>query len=826
MSSEQSTQHVAGNGGAPARRAVVHWAVRMFRREWRQQIMVVALLTVAVAAAVGFSAAAYTMAPVPGNADFGTATRFLKLESTDPQVLATDVHAAKEWFGTIDVIGHRTVPVPGRFEQVEYRTQDPEGAYGGPMLDVLEGSFPGGAGEIAVTDALADSFELDLGDTFDVDGTDRTVVGVVENPSDLSDEFALTPPGFDPAPESVTILIDSSTERFLSFRPQSEGDVQGGSREGFDESVIAVVLVLGVATVALLLIALLAAAGFVVIAHRRLRQVGMVAAIGATEKHVRLMMVANGAVIGGVAAVAGAAFGLLGWIAAEPRLESALGFRVDRFDVPWWLVAIGMALAVVTATVAAWWPARAVARTSIVGALSGRPTRSRPVHRSASVAGLLIAAGVVSLVVAGDPGGDASVRWGNVVLVAGGTVAIVAGVLFCSPLAIRALAAIASRLPVAPRLAVRDLVRYQARSGAALAAISLALGIGVTIIVGVSAVEATAQTGNLSDRQLLIRTGDLDGPYVPESAEVGDLQAQVDRIAGALDDPTVTALNVALDPTLEPEPGSQGRLAVSLGRRAGDVWEELSLVYVATPALLEDHGVDLDTVRSDTEVMTTETGGLVLLGVAIEPGAKGRDPQAPKVQVLPPGYSSLPGSFITSDVLQDRGWEAVPSGQWLLETSNPLTPDQLSTARELAATGGLTIESRDQQGGLKGLRSGATAVGLLLALGILALTVGLIRSEAASDLRTLTATGATSATRRSLIASTAGSLAALGVILGTAGALTVLIAGYLSDVGGTLSRVPILHLLVLAIGTPIAAASAGWLLAGREPPALTRQPIG
>jgi putative ABC transport system permease protein len=127
MSSEQSTQHVAGNGGAPARRAVVHWAVRMFRREWRQQIMVVALLTVAVAAAVGFSAAAYTMAPVPGNADFGTATRFLKLESTDPQVLATDVHAAKEWFGTIDVIGHRTVPVPGRFEQVEYRTQDPRG---------------------------------------------------------------------------------------------------------------------------------------------------------------------------------------------------------------------------------------------------------------------------------------------------------------------------------------------------------------------------------------------------------------------------------------------------------------------------------------------------------------------------------------------------------------------------------------------------------------------------------------------------------------------------------------------------------------------------
>jgi putative ABC transport system permease protein len=40
------------NGGVAARRAVVRWAWRMFRREWRQQVLVVALLTVAVAAAI------------------------------------------------------------------------------------------------------------------------------------------------------------------------------------------------------------------------------------------------------------------------------------------------------------------------------------------------------------------------------------------------------------------------------------------------------------------------------------------------------------------------------------------------------------------------------------------------------------------------------------------------------------------------------------------------------------------------------------------------------------------------------------------------------
>jgi putative ABC transport system permease protein len=41
------------NGGVAARRAVVRWAGRMFRREWRQQLLVLTLLTVAVTAAIG-----------------------------------------------------------------------------------------------------------------------------------------------------------------------------------------------------------------------------------------------------------------------------------------------------------------------------------------------------------------------------------------------------------------------------------------------------------------------------------------------------------------------------------------------------------------------------------------------------------------------------------------------------------------------------------------------------------------------------------------------------------------------------------------------------
>ena len=104
----------------------------------------------------------------------------------------------------------------------------------------------------------------------------------------------------------------------------------------------------------------------------------------------------------------------------------------------------------------------------------------------------------------------------------------------------------------------------------------------------------------------------------------------------------------------------------------------------------------------------------------------------------------------------------------------------------------------------------ATGAGALLALAILAMTVGLIRSESAGDLRTLTATGASPGIRRTLTATTAGALALLGALLGVAGAYVVLAATYHDDLG-YLSDVPVLYLALAVVGVPLAAAAAGWL---------------
>ena len=167
--------------------------------------------------------------------------------------------------------------------------------------------------------------------------------------------------------DSITILVDTDEERANAFRPPGGGHLTGGSR-GANEAVAAGVGVLSVTAVALLLVALLASSGFMVMAQRRRRQLGMMAAIGASQRHLRLAVVANGAVVGVLAMSVGAAVGLVGWIVAHPRIETAVGYRVARLALPWWLIATVIVLGVLAATGAAWWPARQASRGSTPGA--------------------------------------------------------------------------------------------------------------------------------------------------------------------------------------------------------------------------------------------------------------------------------------------------------------------------------------------------------------------------------------------------------------------------------------------------------------------------
>jgi putative ABC transport system permease protein len=265
-----------------------------------------------------------------------------------------------------------------------------------------------------------------------------------------------------------------------------------------------------------------------------------------------------------------------------------------------------------------------------------------------------------------------------------------------------------------------------------------------------------------------------------------------------------------------------------------------SRLYVATPALLGYLGIDPASVDPSTDFLadpTVPTDELVIPSMTKTRIPGTREMRIAVVHVTnvqrihsrdllgsPKGETNIqPSSFITLNGLRRHGWKQIAGG-WLLDSSRPLTSKQIAAARDLAASAGLTIEAQRASTSFAKPIAIATGAGALLALAILAMTVGLIRGESAGDLRTLTATGATSRIRRTLTAATAGALALLGAFLGIAGAYLALAATYLDDLG-YLSRIPVLSLVVIVVGVPLIATAAGWLLAGREPRAIARPVI-
>jgi putative ABC transport system permease protein len=211
------------------------------------------------------------------------------------------------------------------------------------------------------------------------------------------------------------------------------------------------------------------------------------------------------------------------------------------------------------------------------------------------------------------------------------------------------------------------------------------------------------------------------------------------------------------------------------------------------------------------------------------PGYCLANPVIQQVNALPSG-TSAPNTVITEHAISKLGLQSQTSVDgWMIIGPHDVTAAQITSARLAAAQLGMSIETKNSAPTSSEVIGWATVFGLVLALGILAMSVGLIRSETASDLRTLTATGASSFTRRTLTGVTAGGLGFLGALLGV-------FAGYVGMIGwirgsslnggvSALGNVPVNALLVLLIGMPAAATAVGWLLSGREPASVAHQPV-
>ncbi|HAM00843.1 MAG TPA: hypothetical protein DCQ30_01225 [Acidimicrobiaceae bacterium] len=822
-------------GGLAARRAVGRWAWRLFVREWRQQLLVLALIVVAVAATV-VGAAAAANAPAPVDGTFGTAQDLASFQGGDPH-LSAGIAALEHRFGAVDVIENETLAVPGTVSTYFLRAQDPRGPYGRPMLSLLSGHYPAGAGQVALTPALASELHLHIGDLWRQGPMTRRVVGLVENPQSLLDEFALVPPGQVPAPNTVTVLFDGQPVPARAIGSNVQGRAPANTNAFNPETISLAGL-----TVGMILIALVAVGGFTVLAQRRLRSLGMLASLGATDKNVSFVVRANGVVVGVAGALLGTAVGILLWFAYRPRLESSSHHVIGLWALPWLVVVLAMVLAVLSTYFAASRPARAVTRIPVVTALSGRPAPPRKVHRSA-------VPGIVCMVIAFfflSWAGSQAHTGGGMKEVVLGLVALLPGVILLAPFCLSALAWLGRRAPVAVRLALRDLARYRARSGSALAAISIGVLIAVIIVIVASVRYANALDyagPNLASNQLILYTPTGPGytppcppgvcPKAPTGDQVQAMGTKAHAVASALGAQHVVELE---------------SMSASLSRNApGRNWN--GSIYVATPALLHAFGIRASAVSPAADILSMRPGLATLSNMHLDwcnqfaapqnvdgkifqnPCTTGgtSTPVIQQVGSLPSGVSA-PNTVITEQAVQKLGLESqLQVAGWLIETAHPLTASQISNARLAASSAGMTLETKNDQPTSAQVVNWATVFGIALALAILAMSVGLIRAETAGDLRTLAATGAGSRTRRTLTAATAGGLGFLGALLGT-------VAGYVGVIGflrsnsleggiSALGNVPVRNLLLILVGTPLAATAVGWLLAGREPAVMAHQPI-
>ena len=214
------------SGGIAARRPLIRWAWRLFRREWRQQILVIALLTVAVAAAVSSVTIAYNSGPLD-YAEFGSANALLRVGRRRSAQAGGESRRRR---GTVRDDRRHRPPLAARPGQRRH------GGVPGPgpartvrsALALRRGSYPEGPGQVAVTDGVATLLGLEIGKTLALDGRRRTVVGIVENPRELSDEFALVSPSSAGAPDTVTVLVDADSATTDAFMRRAGRPVRPG----------------------------------------------------------------------------------------------------------------------------------------------------------------------------------------------------------------------------------------------------------------------------------------------------------------------------------------------------------------------------------------------------------------------------------------------------------------------------------------------------------------------------------------------------------------------------------------------------------------------
>ncbi|WP_084960051.1 ABC transporter permease [Thermoactinospora rubra] len=353
------------------------------------------------------------------------------------------------------------------------------------MRRLVEGRLPSAPDEVAVSPPLRGRDTL----TTRV-GTVR-VVGVVEDPFHPRRPELVALPGsvlrtderYDgesawladtPGPVLWSDVRRLNSRGLVVF---SRAVIQNPPEPPEDEDPAEISMVVGIGVAIFMIVletVLLAGPAFAVGLRRRRAELAMIAAQGGSARHLRAVVLADGLVLGGLAAVAGTGLGIvLGWALAW--VLSRFGGALGPLEVPWWPVLGCAALGLASGVTAAIVPAVQAARQNTAAVLAGRWPQARA-RAGKPVLGL-------ALLLAGIAATAAALRVGEVWIFAAMVLAVV-GLVALMPWLVARSARATGRLPLPLRLAVRDASRHRVRTASAAAAVMaattavLAFGIG------------------------------------------------------------------------------------------------------------------------------------------------------------------------------------------------------------------------------------------------------------------------------------------------------------------------------------------------------------
>jgi putative ABC transport system permease protein len=683
----------------------------------------------------------------------------------------------------------------------------------------LSGRAPANPNEVALTPAAARRLGAGVGGSVRLADGSHTlqVVGTVEDPEALEATTIILRPGAlprqalpddrqnqrwlvaTPGPLTWAQVRQLNTHglvavsRHVLAHPPSQAERHPGFEGGNDQQLGVAALVGGLA---MLEVILLAGSAFAVAARRRRRDLALVAAAGGTPAQLRRIVLADGVVLGTVAAVSGVALGIAAAAASRPLLERLSGVRTGAFRVfPEALAALA-AVAVVTGVLAALVPAWIAARQDVVAALAGRRGITRSRRRWVVLGAVLAAAG--ALVAA------TGARRAEATVIVAGLVVVELGLVLCTPALVGLVARVGRLLPLAPRIALRDTSRNRTAAAPAISAVMAAvagsLAVGV-VLIGVSerARDSYRVLGRPGD-VFVLSFGQTVPPEVVATLRSTLPVRQIHRInlpscgggAGSCvvgrRVPTARACPYDLlgrDPTpMEQRAARRDSRCDGVGDRYqyfGGMGSTGGMTVIIDPAAVgavanlaaEDAGRAAAALRAGNVVVDDPRhldGGRVTL--AITTVTSSGDKGATRT-VIAPGVAlrhrpQAPITMMTRQTARSLGLDSVAAVA-LATTSRVPTiaeEDRLRAAlgSQLDKGLGMYVE-RGPQAGAPGLVMLAVVAGVIT-LGAAAIATGLAAAEGRADLSTLAAVGASPRVRRALSLSQSGVIAGLGSLLG------------------------------------------------------------